>query len=249
MMKTGMLVCILAICAAAQSPQSEGANTNIDAKLTIHTLVREDIFAGVLTNDMERLARGEKSVDRLLQSRDKERAPLLAWKGEIELYRAVIASEQHRDAEWNAHFKRALDLFAEAKKLAPDDVGVNAVTGGTWLIFINRLPAQYQAAANASAYEAYRAILNSQGKFLEHLPSHIKGELLGGLAESSQRTGHTEEAAKYLDQIIAQMPGSAYATRAEAWKKDPSLASHDHVTCQSCHEPGRLVAARAALAK
>ena len=45
-----------------------------DTRLSVHTLVREDIFAGVLDNDMERLARGEKSIEVLLVERPAEQS-------------------------------------------------------------------------------------------------------------------------------------------------------------------------------
>ena len=66
-----ILAVLVAISAAvpAQAPEPPIADT----RLTVHTLVREDIFAGFLQNDLTRLARAEKNIELLLASRPAER--------------------------------------------------------------------------------------------------------------------------------------------------------------------------------
>ena len=221
-----------------------------DKRLSIHTLVREDIFAGILTNDLERLARGEQSVNRLLTERPNANAPLLSWKGAIALYRSVAAYEGKRDAEFDLQYKQAMDLFSEAKRVAaPGDIGVAAVSGGMLLLFADRLPERYRAASYAAAYEAYNAMWKLQGGAIDKMPVHMRGELLAGLAQSAQRTGRAEESSRYLEQIIASLPDTPYASRAKAWNARPEIAGRSSLTCQTCHEDGRLAARTAALAK
>ena len=60
-----------------------------DSRLPVHTIVREDIFAGVMAHDMDRLARADRNIEVLLVERPDAKAPLLAWKGSIALTRAV----------------------------------------------------------------------------------------------------------------------------------------------------------------
>ena len=122
--------------AAAQSPDPPLDNK----KLTIHTLVREDIFAGWRAQDMERFARGEKNIDLLLEQRPNSRSELLAWKGGATLYRAVLAREAGNDEEFQRLFKLTLEQFAEAKNLAPKHPAVAAVVGGSYAMFTDRLP-------------------------------------------------------------------------------------------------------------
>jgi hypothetical protein len=81
------------------------------------------------------------------------------------------------------------------------------------------------------------------------MPLHFKGELLAGMAQSAQRTEHAAESAEFLERIVKTMPGTAYAAAAEKWMASPEAASRTKVTCQSCHEPGRLAARTSALAK
>ena len=68
-----------------------------DARLSIHTLVREDIFAGWRTQNMERFERGAKNVDVLLEKRPNDRADLLAWKGAVSLFRSVLSNDAGDD--------------------------------------------------------------------------------------------------------------------------------------------------------
>ena len=82
-----LVVCAFVTVVAAQSPQAPLS----DSRLTVHTLVREDIFAGFIGDDMKRFERGEKNIELLLEQRPNQKGNLLAWKGGALLYRAVVA--------------------------------------------------------------------------------------------------------------------------------------------------------------
>ena len=83
-------VVILLVVATAKSQ----APPRFDSRLSVSTLVREDIFAGFIDDDMERLARGEKTVDLLLEQRPDDKPVLLAWQAGAKMYRAVRAFEE-----------------------------------------------------------------------------------------------------------------------------------------------------------
>jgi tetratricopeptide (TPR) repeat protein len=231
--------------AAAQSPEPPISDT----RLSIHTLVREDIFAGFLTNNTERLARGEKNVQLLLEKRPQAKSELLGWQAGAALYHAVIAYENKRNDEFQKKYQQALDLFAEARKLGPQNGGVAAVTGGSYVLFADRLPKEQRAAAWAQAYDAYQLLWKFQGASVEKLPVHLRGELLGGLAQSALRTGRTEEATQYLDKILTVMRDTPYEPVAKQWKANPQAAVNGSITCLSCHDSGRLAPRLASLDK
>jgi tetratricopeptide (TPR) repeat protein len=237
------LAVVLVTVAAAQSPEPPLS----DSRLSVHTLVREDIFAGFLAGDLERFARGEKSIQLLLADRPAAKPDLLAWSGGATLYRAVLAHENNRGDEFQNNYRLALDLFAQARQLSPDNGGVAAVTGGTYVIFADRLPKEHRAAAWAQAYDAYRALWKQQAPIVDKLPVHMRGELLGGLAQSAERTGRTQELAQYLDQILTLLRDTPYESVARQWKKSPEAAAHRSLACLTCHESGRLAARLAAL--
>jgi hypothetical protein len=240
-----LLFVILATVAAAQSPEPPLS----DARLTVHTLLREDIFAGFIGDDMERFARGEKNIQLLLEKRPADKADLLAWKAAATLYRAVRAYEGQRGEEFRQSYRLALDLFSQASQADPRSGGVIAITGGSLALFADRLPKENRAAAWSQAYDAYQALWKEQAPIVEKLPVHIRGELLGGLAQSAQRTGRTQEVDQYLDKMLAVLGNTPYEPMARQWKKNPESAARTSITCLSCHEGGRLAARLTALNK
>jgi hypothetical protein len=234
--KTVFLVVALGAVAAAQAPEPPLSDT----RLTVHTLLREDIFAGFLENDLNRLARGEQNIKVLLTDRPAQRANLLAWQGGAALYRAVRAHEAGDRKEFERLYEATGSAFGEAIRLHAGENGVPAIIGGTFSLFADRLPESHRAAAWRQAYDAYALMWKEQAAIVEKLPVHHRGELLGGLAQAAQRTGRTEEVGQYLDRMLVLLQGTPYETTARQWKADPSVAATSHLTCKNCHNPGRL---------
>jgi hypothetical protein len=198
---------------------------------------------------MDRYARAEKNIEILLQERPKVRAETLAWKGGTKIYRAVLAREAGNHEECERYFKEARELFAEAKKLGPKHPAVAAIVGGSYVLFSDRLPEEHRAAGWTEGYENYKILWEQQGKSVDKLPLHIRGELLAGMAQSSERTGRTEELTQHLDKIIEVLPDTGYARMAAEWKADPAVAASTNISCKSCHSAGRLEARMAKLAE
>ena len=234
--KKTLLVVAFVTVAAAQSPQPPLS----DSRLTVHTLLREDIFAGFIADDMTRFERGEKNIQLLLDQRPDQKGNLLSWKGGAALYRAVRAHENNRRDEFQRYYREALDFFAEARKTTTGNDGVPAVTGGSLAIFADRLPKEYRAFAWSGAYENYLALYKLQAPFIDKLPVHLRGEVLGGLAQGAQRTGRKEEMAQYVDKILAVLSNTPYESVAKKWKANPESAANTSITCMTCHDAGRL---------
>ena len=242
-----IFVALVAISAAvrAQNPEPPLADT----RLTVHTLLREDIFAGFLKNDVARLARAEKNADLLLTSRPAERAAILAWQGSMALTRAAMANEAKQPDQFREQYRRAQDLFNEAMKLGPENVGVFAIAGGTQVSLADRLPEAERKAGWELGYAAYQRLWTLQGSIIEKLPLHHKGEVLSGLAQTADRTERREEAATQIERILTLLPDTPYATRARQWKDDPAGRAKAVLVCQTCHGPGTLVARIAEVSK
>lgn len=241
MLKTVLIVVAAVGTAASVSAQAPEPPLS-DTRLTVHTLLREDIFAGFLQNDLVRLARAERNVDLLLASRPADRAPLVAWQGSIALTRAAQAHEAGQADQFRQHYRRGMDLFTEAMKTAPETVGVFAIAGGSQVSLADRLPAAERQAGWEMGYAAYQQLWKLQGQVIEKLPLHHKGEVLSGLAQSADRTGRSEEAAAQIERILALLPDTPYAARARQWKEDPARRATSKLACQTCHAPGMLVA-------
>jgi tetratricopeptide (TPR) repeat protein len=232
------LMALFVTVAMAQTPEPPLSDT----RLTIHTLLREDLFAGFLNDDTERLARGEKNLQTLLEKRPDAKSNLLAWKAGVATYRAVRAHEANRADEFQRKYREALDLFSQARELGPHDSGVAGVTGGIFAVFADRLPKEYRAAAWSHAYDAYQELWKQQEAVVDKLPVHICGELLGGLAVSAMRTDRDDEATRHLDKILAVLAKTPYEPVAKKWKENPRAAADTSIVCLTCHEQGRLAA-------
>ena len=235
-LSTVVLACLAIGGVAAQSQEPPLS----DSRLTVHTLVREDLFAGFMANDMVRFARGERNVDQLLKDRPDQRGNLLAWKGLAKMHRAMLAHDAGNNAEFLAQFQAARAAFAEAANQTSGNDGVAAITGGTYSVFADRLPEPHRAAVWADAYSAYSLLWKQQGPAIDKLPVHHRGEVLGGLIQSAQRTGRTEEIAPHLDRMMTLLQGTQYEATAQQWKANPASAATTKLTCKSCHNPGRL---------
>ena len=238
-----VLILLLASGLATSQLSAQATDPPLDdTRLTIHTLVREDVFAGWRADNMQRLERAERNIESLLETRPAARAELLSWKGAATLYRAVLAHESGEADEFQALFDAASDNFREARQLDRSSIGVCAVCGGSLVMFGDRLPESVRDQAYTDAWEDYQIIWKQQGEAVQHMPLHISGELLAGLAQAADRTGRTAERDEYLDKIIEVLPESAYAREAAIWKDDPRAAAGRTLACKSCHAAGRLTA-------
>ncbi len=220
-----------------------------DPRLTVHTLVREDIFAGFLNKDMDRFTRGEATLEALLTERPADRHLVRVWQGGAAVNRAVLAAEAGDRAAADRWYQTAVERFAEAEKLGPRDGGVFAVIGGSYVLFADRLPAEHRAAAWQKAYESFSKLAMGQMAMVEQMPLHLKGELLSGLAMSAQRTGRTAEYEQALTKMLTLLKDTPYEPVAKAWKEKPEVAGKTSIVCKTCHDPGRLEPTKARLAK
>jgi hypothetical protein len=234
--KGGLLALVIVSATAAQSPDPPLSET----RLTVHTLLREDIFAGFLDDNLDRFSRAERNIEVLLKERPSQRANLLAWKAGAATYRAVLAHESGKADDFERLFAEARAGFAEAASLGSGNDGVIAITGGSLALFADRLPGKHRAAGWSQAYDAYSLLWKQQGARIEQMPLHFKGEVLAGLTQSAQRTGRTEEAATYLGKMLVVLADTQYEAAAQKWKADPASAATTNLTCKSCHGAGRL---------
>jgi hypothetical protein len=242
-LKCALLAFIVVTATAAQSPDPPLSDT----RLSVHTLVREDIFAGFLDDNLDRLAKAERNIEVLLKDRPTQRANLLAWKAGATTYRAILALEAGKAEEFERLFSDARAGFAEASTLSSGSDGVAPITGGTMALFADRLPAKYRGTAWTQAYDAYSLLWKQQNAKIEQMPLHFKGEVLAGLTQAAQRTGRHDEAALYLDRMLVLLADTQYEETARQWKADPASAAKTNLTCKSCHGAGRLSARLKAL--
>jgi hypothetical protein len=217
-------------------------------QLTVHTQVREDVFAGFMAGDMERFAAGLKKIDGMI-SENPANAPALAWRGGAELYLAVRAHEAGDAAKFASLYRKSQDTMDQAVAAGPRDGGVLAVNGASLILFAERLPADKRPEVYTKGRAFLKQLEAAQKQVLPQLPVHMKGELLAALAQSSQRLGDADEARTYLTEMVRSLKDTPYERRAQKWLDDPAAAKTGTIVCQTCHDPGRLENVLAAMKK
>jgi len=223
--------CLLATVAVAGEPKPD--------KVPTHIWVREDLFAGLLANDMERFARGEEKLADLLAANPKN-YEALPWKMSAEMLRAVLAFESGNRAEFDQRYQKAVAGFEGMNKQAPNNVGILAIYGGTISTLSHRLPPDVAAAANRRSVELYLNLEQVQKDSFEKMPVHHRGEVLSGAAQGAARSGQEELARTYLAKIVETLPGTPYVAVARKVLENPELGKTARIACNSCHEPNRL---------
>ena len=242
----GLLAVLLAGAVSAQPTPDPPLD---DTRLSIHTLVREDIFAGFMTGNAARMARGEANVRKLLDSRPNDRAALLAWQGGAEFYRAVRARETGGTSEYRRLLADADRRWTEAEALNSPDPGTAATLAGSIVLFGDRLAPEDRPAAWERAYRGYSALYAQQGGILDKLPPHHRGEVMAGLVQSAQRSGRRGEFTAALERMLPLVKGTPYEATALQWKADPASAARSNLACKQCHDRGRLAPIMAGVGK
>jgi len=197
-------------------------------------VVRNDFFAG-FGGDAEAFQRGMKKTEEVL-AQQPNHAEALVWHGAgvfSQSGQAFQAGDVQKGIElWT----KGLAEMDRAVELAPDHVGVRIPRGAPLLTVSRFVPADRQKELLTRAMADYEHVfkLQSSAGYLEKMGTHPKGELYMGLADGYDRTGQKEKSAEMLKRVVAELPGSVYAKRAQKWMETGQLAPNER-NCIGCH--------------
>ncbi|MBM3754469.1 MAG: hypothetical protein FJW38_10875 [Acidobacteria bacterium] len=207
--------------------------------MRVSTWVREELFAGFLSNDMAQFGNGMKKTDAIIAA-DPKAADALAWRGGGELYLAVRALETGDRAQFDSLYKKALATFADAKAVMTPQTSaaVNAIAGGTFTLFADRLPEPLRQDGWQKILTHYSALREEQKPFFTKMPVHHQGEVLSGLAQAALRLADNAAATTLLETIITTLPSTPYEPFAK--KALATMDAKAKIACLTCHDAGRL---------
>lgn len=206
------------------------------AGITVHTWVREDLFAAVMVDDREAIERGSKKLDAVLAANPDD-AVAKSWRVLELLTRAAWADQKNDTAASKSLMEKALALRASI--VDKKDAGVQTVLGGSLLFYAAKSPANATEAMYRDGRDHLVWVRKVQEAMLPKMPPHFSGELLSQLAFASDRLADQESKAKYLAEMKQYLAGTAYERRADKWQTMP-IKDWTGAQCISCHEPGRL---------
>lgn len=206
------------------------------AGITVHTWVREDLFAGVMVDDRDAVERGSKKLDAVLAANPDD-AVAKSWRVLELVTRAAWADQKNDPASSKSWMEKAMALratIADSK-----DLGVQTVLGGSLLFYAAKSPAQATDTMYRDGREHLIRVRKAQEAYLPKMPPHFSGELLSQLAFASDRLADQESKAKYIAEMKQYLAGTAYERRADKWQTT-AIKDWAGAQCISCHEPGRL---------
>jgi hypothetical protein len=224
-----------------------GESLDKPEQLTIHTWVREDIFAGWMAKDAEALARGERKLDRFLASNPND-SSALAWKFLAAHFHMRDALAKGNKDKYRRHLAESKVLREKAIAANPNDVAVYIIVGGAMIMGAYYALEEDKQWLYRDGRELLRKVPQIQGPVFEKLPPHMRGETWSLLAYASDRLGDKADRDALIDEMAAKLAGSPYEARAKRWKTLPALNSETDNMCITCHEPGRLKNVQARLA-
>jgi len=196
-------------------------------------LVREDFFAGI-TGDTARFDRAMTTCEQALAT-DPRNAAALVWHGAGLLVRSGLAFREGRSDEGISLNIRAMREMNDAVAMRPDDVQVLIPRAAILLASGRFAPADQVRSMARTAAADYEKVLAIEAPYFPTLATHSRGELLGGLATAYRLSGEDDKATSYLRRISAELPGTAYDTKAQGWLADlASVRQNDHF-CLGCH--------------
>lgn len=197
-------------------------------------VVRADFFAGY-RGDQARLARGMETCEKALAA-DPNDAPALVWHGGGLFF---LSGQKFRAGDWKAGAEmqqRGLQEMDRAVSLQPDALATLIPRGATLLASAPFFPDDASARPLLlTAIADYEKVNRLQGAAAQRA-IHSRGELYGGLAVGYRLLGDHDAAAKYLNRIVAELPGTPYAAQASAWLAHPDQVKKTDRFCLGCHE-------------
>jgi tetratricopeptide (TPR) repeat protein len=197
-------------------------------------LVRGDMFAG-MAGDAAALARAMKFCEDTLVKNPKH-PEALVWHGSGVYFLAGRAFQTGDFAGGMELFAKSIREMDEAVALLPESITVLIPRGAVLLEGSKHVPDPVQARMQlGKALGDYEKVLAQQKEDWAKLPLHSRGELLSGLAEGWYRAGDATKAKVYLQRIVAEMKGSAYADRAQAVLNSAEPPKLLNWRCLGCH--------------
>lgn len=196
--------------------------------------VRADMFAG-MAGDAAALDRAMKLCEVTLAS-DPDNAEALVWHGAGLSFQASIAFRNGDYAKGGPMVGRAFREMDTAVAKKPDSLGVLIPRGATLIEYARHDPSPDRARAELEkGLGDYEKVLALQKADWANRPLHARGELLSGLADGWLRDGDAAKARLYAQRIVTDLPGSAYATRAQDFLGAAPPPKQVEWHCMGCH--------------
>src|SRR5262245_40936756 len=196
--------------------------------------VRTDFFAG-FSGDEARLQKAMALCESVLAENPRH-AEALVWHG-AGLFFQAGRNFQTGDTEKGLQlFQSGLSQMNEAVTLEPENVAVLIPRGAVLLTATRSMDPAAARPLLEQAVADYEKVLGIQASYFDTLGDHPRGELLFGLADGSARLGRLEQARRYFERIVTEVPASGQSERAREWLNTGAPLKVTGMGCIGCHK-------------
>jgi pentatricopeptide repeat protein len=195
--------------------------------------VRDDFFAGI-TGDTVRFDRAMKTCEDAL-AKDPKNASAMVWHGAGVYVRGGIMIGKGDYATGKPMAARGSQEMADAVALNPESVQTRIPRAAIFLSAARRMDDTFSKPILETAVGDYEKVMQIQQSYFDSLPTHTKGEILGGLADGYRRLGNYDKASKLLERMVKELPGTPYETQAKQWLVDLPKVPKSEQFCLGCH--------------
>jgi hypothetical protein len=137
----------------------------------VSTWVREDLFAGFLVDDMDRLETGMQKLDEILAQEPSDLGAL-AWRASVDYYLALRAHEADNRVDFERLYGRAMDAFRSLYESAPEEISVLAVTSGATSLMAGRFPEPQKTESYQLSRDRFEQLARLQRENFDKMPLH-----------------------------------------------------------------------------
>jgi hypothetical protein len=195
--------------------------------------IRNDFFAG-FTGDQAALERAMRVSGEAIALDPNGSAEALAWHGGGLL---VLAGQKFQQGDFAAGGELWGKASAEMEKagvLEPDNPAVLVPRASVWFAASRTAPPQMSKPILTKAIADYEHVYELQKTYFDTLSTHMRGELLFGLADGNARNGNDAKARIYFAKLAEIGPATGHLEQAKLYLRGEKYTVGS-VSCHGCH--------------
>lgn len=158
----------------------------------------------------------------------------LVWRGAVRMFKAGNEFGAGNVGGGMKLWANGIADLDRGKELEPNNVAVLIPRAAVLVNAGRNAPAIMGRPLLEAVREDFEQIYKTQEQHLSEIGEHPLGELRMGLADVYRMLDQPDESIAQLRKVSEELPGTAYATRAEQWLAAKPEAKLAH-NCIGCH--------------
>ncbi len=196
--------------------------------------VRAEFFQGFFGNQAA-LGQAMKAAEDVIASNSAGRPEALAWHGGGLMVESGAAFRDGNSQSAAELWARGMGEMEQAGSLAPANPAVLIPRAAIWFGVSRQAPPDRARPLIEKAVADYESVYRVQEPYFDKLGTHMRSQLLFGLADGYNRLGNAEKAKFYFEKLATLPAGADHLDQARAY-----LAGQPYNVngpgCSGCHE-------------